>query len=138
MNEKNMHLFWLSSRNFFRGGQNLLLCKFLLLFYCFRTKFQGGAKVFRGANCLRGHPPCPPMWKKASLFLQGLSYRVLSEPGKRFDSQPSSAFKLILLPPHCCYGLDVKKFVYMYLSYFCIKIISDKPRKWNQMILSCY
>ena len=45
---------------FFRGGgQNLLLCKFLFLCYCFRTKFQGGAKVFREANCLRG-PPCPP------------------------------------------------------------------------------
>ena len=36
------------------GGQNLLLC------YCFRTKFQGGAKVFRGANCLRGSPPRSP------------------------------------------------------------------------------
>ena len=42
------------------GGQNLLLCKFLLLCYCFRTKFQGGAKVFRGANCLRGRP-LPPV-----------------------------------------------------------------------------
>ena len=51
---------WLSPRNFFRG-QNLLLCKFLLLFYCFRTKFQGGAKVFKGV-------PLPtPLWEKARL-----------------------------------------------------------------------
>ena len=48
---------WLSSRNIFRGGQNLLLRKFLLLCYCFRTKFQGGAKSPRGANCFRGRPP---------------------------------------------------------------------------------
>ena len=39
---------WLCSRNFFGG--NPLLCKFLLLYYCFRTKFQGGAKVFRGGQ----------------------------------------------------------------------------------------
>ena len=45
---------------FFRGKQNLLLCKFLLLCYCFRTKFQRGAKIFRGANCLRGAPPLLP------------------------------------------------------------------------------
>ena len=31
----------------------------------------------------------------------------LVAPGKRFDSQPSSIFKLILLPRPCCYGLDV-------------------------------
>ena len=48
----------------FSGGRNLLLCKFLLLYYCFRTKFQGGAKVFRGANCLKGGTPCP-LWEKA-------------------------------------------------------------------------
>ena len=51
---------------FFRGGQNLLLCKFLLLCYCFQTKFQGVAKVFRGANSLRGAPA--PLWKKARIF----------------------------------------------------------------------
>ena len=43
----------------FSGGQNLLLCKFLLLCYRFRTKFQGG-------NCRRGAPPAPPLLKKAS------------------------------------------------------------------------
>ena len=53
---------WLSSRNFFQGGQNLLLCKFLLLFYCFRTKFQGGAKVFRGGQTASGgRPHAPPV-----------------------------------------------------------------------------
>ena len=51
------------------GGQNLLLCKFLLLFYCFRTKFQGGAKVFVGGGKLpQGAPSAPPRWKKASIF----------------------------------------------------------------------
>ena len=60
--------FWFSSRNFFQGG-NLLLCKFLLLFYCFRTKFQRGAKVFKGANCLREHPPAP-LWEKASIAME--------------------------------------------------------------------
>ena len=39
-------------------GQNLLLCKFLLLFYCFRTKFQGEAKVFKGGGqTASGVPP---------------------------------------------------------------------------------
>ena len=48
--------FW---KFFSGGGQNLLLCKFLLLCYCFRTKFQRGlkfSKVF------------PAPWKKASKF----------------------------------------------------------------------
>ena len=60
-NTKYLSVHWLSSRNFFQGGQSLLLRKFLLLCYCFRTKFQGGAKVFRGANCLRGGAPLPPV-----------------------------------------------------------------------------
>ena len=42
---------------FWGGGQNLLLCKFLLLFYCFRTKFQGGAKVFKGGKTASGGRP---------------------------------------------------------------------------------
>ena len=45
----------------FSGGQNLLLCKFLLLCYCFRTKFQVGA------NCLRGCPLAPCGRKPAVL-----------------------------------------------------------------------
>ena len=56
--EELLAFFW----EFFRGGgQNLLLC------YCFRTKFQGGAKVFRGANCLMGAPPCPPVEESQTL-----------------------------------------------------------------------
>ena len=57
---------WLSSVKFFQGGgQNLLLCKFLLLFYCFQTKFQGGAKVFRGGTASGGNPlPPPPNGRK--------------------------------------------------------------------------
>ena len=57
---------WLPSRNFSGGGgQNLLLYKFLLFFYCFRTKFQGGQSLRGGggANYLR---EAPPLWKKAS------------------------------------------------------------------------
>ena len=39
----------------FGRGQNLLLC------YCFWTKFQGGAKVFRGGKLPHGgRPPAPP------------------------------------------------------------------------------
>ena len=47
------------SQEFFSGGGNLLLCKFLLLFYCFRTTFQGGAKVFKGEQTASGggRPP---------------------------------------------------------------------------------
>ena len=43
----------------FSGGQNLLLCRFLLLCYCFRAKFQGGARVFRGGKLPQGAPPAP-------------------------------------------------------------------------------
>ena len=45
----------------------------------------------------------------STYFCKKLSYRVLSEPGKNFDSQPSSAFRLILVPTHSCYGLDVTR-----------------------------
>ena len=44
----------------FSEEQNLLLCKFLLLCYCFRTKFQGGRKVFRGQTASGGRP-LPPV-----------------------------------------------------------------------------
>ena len=57
---------WLSSGNFFRGGgQNLLLC------YCFRTKFQEGAKVFRGDKLPQRAAPAP-LWKKASISTMNL------------------------------------------------------------------
>ena len=39
------------------GGQNLLLCKFLLLCYCCRAKFQEGAKVSRGGGGGCGRKP---------------------------------------------------------------------------------
>ena len=45
--------------------------------------------------------------QRCTYFLQGLSNRVLSLLGKKFDFQPLSIFKLILLPMPCCYGLDV-------------------------------
>ena len=41
-------------------------------------------------------------------FCRGLAnYRVMSAPGKISNSQPSSVFKLILLPTTSCYGLDL-------------------------------
>ena len=53
---------WLCSRNFFGGRGNPFLCKFLLLFYCFRTKFQGGAKVYGGGGqTASGWRPLPPV-----------------------------------------------------------------------------
>ena len=42
------------------------------------------------------------------VLLQELNYRILSVPGKKFDSQPPSVFKLILLPTPYCYGLNIK------------------------------
>ena len=48
-------------QEFFQRGQNLLLCKFLLLCYCFWTKFQEG-EVSRGHTASGG----APLWKKAS------------------------------------------------------------------------
>ena len=54
---KILAFFW----EFFQG--DLLLCKFLLFCYCFRTKFQGGAKVFTASG---GRPL--PLWKKARVW----------------------------------------------------------------------
>ena len=46
----------------FLGGQNL---------YCysivFGPNFREGQKFSGGADCLRGAPPCTPLWKKASI-----------------------------------------------------------------------
>ena len=45
-----------------------MLCKFLLLCYCFRTKISGCGKDCEGANCLRGGaPPAPPCGRKPEL-----------------------------------------------------------------------
>ena len=44
---------------FFQGWQNLLLCKFLLLFYCFRTNFRAGEKFSGGKTASGGRPPAP-------------------------------------------------------------------------------
>ena len=56
----------------FPEGQNLLLCKFLLLcqfFYCFQTKFQGATKVSEWGSLrvltASGGRPSAPLWKKA-------------------------------------------------------------------------
>ena len=48
---------WLSARNFF-GGESIVM-QISIVFYCFRTKFQGGAKVF-GGGLPQGAPLCPP------------------------------------------------------------------------------
>ena len=58
-------------QKFFQGGQNLLLCKFLLLCYCFRTKFQGGVKVFRGGKLPQGGAPLPPPVEESQELLYG-------------------------------------------------------------------
>ena len=55
------------------------------------------------------------------LVLQGLSYKVLSVPGKKFDSQPSTVFKMILLPTPCCYGLG--NLVYTLQSFTALALV---------------
>ena len=66
------------------GGQNLLLCKLLSLFYCFRTKFQGGAKVSKGGQTVSGGRPCPPVgesqqrWSKQASTMLILSVQQIS------------------------------------------------------------
>ena len=73
-------LIWLSSRNFFQGGQNLLLCKFRLLCYCFRTKFKGGAKFSGGQTSSGGAPPPPPPVEESQSSASELSPKqTLSE-----------------------------------------------------------
>ena len=77
----------------FSWGVNLLVCKFLLLCYCFRTKFQGGANVFRGANRLRGRPH--PLWNKASIweYSLGICTKILPLPwGFAFKLLPGEGF----------------------------------------------
>ena len=63
---------------FFRGGQNLLLCKFLLLFYCFWTKFQEGAKVFRGQTASGG--PLPPCVRKPAVMRIMPNHHLVMRP----------------------------------------------------------
>ena len=43
-------------------------------------------------------------------FLRGLSYRILSVTGKKFDSRPTIIRFQILLPTACCYGLTSHEF----------------------------
>ena len=54
-------------QEFFQGG-NLLLCKFLLLYCCFRTKFQGGQKSPRGETA-SGGTPTPPVEESQARML---------------------------------------------------------------------
>ena len=66
------------------------------------------------------------------IIFPGLSFRVLSVPGQKFDSQPSSIFKLILLHTPYCYGLDVRE-VSFYTGrgaleiFQVLQIFSDPP-----------
>ena len=43
----------------FSGGHSLLLCKFLLLLYCFRPNFREGQKFSRGDKLPQGGAPPP-------------------------------------------------------------------------------
>ena len=43
----------------------------------------------------------------SQIWIKNLVRKVLSVPSKKCNSQLSSVFKLILLPTHCCYGLEV-------------------------------
>ena len=67
-------VYWLSSRNFFRGAKSIVMqISFVMqIFLLFSDKISGGQKSPRGANCLRGAPSCPP-WKKASIYLEKFS-----------------------------------------------------------------
>ena len=52
----------------------------------------------------------PPKFKSnVYLFLQGLSYSLLSVSCKKFDSQPSSLFELISLPTLFAMGLTSRE-----------------------------
>ena len=47
-------------QEFFQGGAKSIVMQVsfvMLIFYCYRTRFQGGAKVSEGASCLRGRLP---------------------------------------------------------------------------------
>ena len=51
------------------------------------------------------------------LLLQGLSCRVLCVPCEKFDSQPSSVFKVILFPTPCHYVFDVTCIVVLHSQF---------------------
>ena len=42
-------------------------------------------------------------------FETDFSYCVLSIPGRKIDSQPSTVSRLVLLPTSYCYGCDVTR-----------------------------
>ena len=104
----------------FSGGQNLLLC------YCFRTKFQGGAKVFRGQTASGG----APLSKKASVGFLGwccflhflridmmiifsiicspiISYQLYILCVSHYNFNVSSSYTLLFIWPHCQQKLDL-------------------------------
>ena len=55
-------------QEFFHGGakSNVMQISFVMLL--FSDQISGRGKVSEGgANCLRGAPPLPPLWKKSSV-----------------------------------------------------------------------
>ena len=116
---------WLSSGNFFQRRKNLWLCKFLLLCYCFRTKFQGGVKVFRGANCLRGGAPCPPV-EESQQFLMSEILSLTSMFGgfslrgrfhRPYWSSECPEFAWICFVPYCRNSVPSAVIIYFYCIF---------------------
>ena len=61
---------------FFRGDKIHCYANFFCYGIVFGPNFEDRAKIYRGANCLRGRP-LPPLWKKArtrSTYLQTLDF----------------------------------------------------------------
>ena len=50
---------------------------------------------------------CDPNFSVSQCFEPKIMRYLCLYMVKKMDSQSSSAFKLILLPTHCCYGLDI-------------------------------
>ena len=95
-------------QEFFHGGQNLLLWKFLLLCYCFRTKLHGGVKVFRG-ELPQGAAPAPPPVEERQELLYG-DYKKLTlfqNPVQKIPmiSQSQTTYSpLQTISTLCCHG----------------------------------
>ena len=81
-----------------------MLCKFLLLFYYFRTKFQGWAKVLKGGKLPQGAPPAP-LWEKARILLYFETKQTVIQPTPMADFSfgfPEGSFLPLKLEETLC------------------------------------
>ena len=69
------YLFWLTSRNFFRGAKSIVM----LIFQLFSDQISGRGKSLWGATCLRGAPPMPPIVEEGRLFSEPRSLTVRAD-----------------------------------------------------------